>query len=124
MKKSLVMAAVTVLAAASVSAVQARPWTVADITAREPTIQLIHDNHGGATEASGVIDAVDAAQRKVTVSHGSIQKLGWPAMTMEFPVNKEIDLTAVKAGMKVNFTLVKGSSGAWTVDTLKPATKQ
>jgi hypothetical protein len=39
-------------------------------------------------------------------------------------VSKDVDLNAVKAGMKANFTLVRGTDGAWTVDTLKPATSQ
>jgi len=85
------------------------------------TVHLVHEGHKGATAASGVVNAVDTAQRKVNVSHGSIKSLGWPAMTMDFPVNQGVDLSAIKAGMKVNFTLVKGANGSWTVDTLKPS---
>jgi Cu(I)/Ag(I) efflux system periplasmic protein CusF len=88
------------------------------------SFHLVHEGHKGATAASGVVNAIDTAQRKVNVSHGSIKSLGWPAMTMDFPVNQDVDLSTVKAGMKVNFTLVKGSNGAWVVDTLKPATGQ
>ena len=33
-------------------------------------------------------------------------------------------IKTIKAGMKVNFTLVKGADGAWMVDTLKPAATQ
>src|SRR5262245_66616285 len=87
-------------------------------------LQLVHEGHAGAAQASGVVNTIDAAHRKVNVSHGSIRQLGWPAMTMDFPVSADVDLTTVKPGMKVNFTLVKGSGGAWTVDTLKAATKQ
>jgi Cu/Ag efflux protein CusF len=83
-------------------------------------VHLAHEGHAGATKASGVVDAVDPAKRKVTVSHGAIKSLGWPAMTMDFAVNQAIDLTTIKAGTKVNFTLVRGSNGAWIVDTLKP----
>jgi Cu/Ag efflux protein CusF len=89
-----------------------------------PQFQLVHEGHAGAAHASGVVNTIDAAHRKVNVSHGSIKQLGWPAMTMDFPVSADVDLTTVKPGMKVNFTLVKGSGGAWTVDTLKAATKQ
>jgi Cu(I)/Ag(I) efflux system periplasmic protein CusF len=82
--------------------------------------QRVHEGHKGATAASGVIDAVDAARRKITVAHGPIKALGWPAMTMEFTVNKAIDLSKVKAGMKVNFALVRDSKGSWIIDTMNP----
>jgi Cu(I)/Ag(I) efflux system periplasmic protein CusF len=88
------------------------------------TFHLVHEGHKGATAASGVVNTVDAAQRKVNVSHGSIKSLGWPAMTMDFPVSEDVDLSTIKAGMKVNFTLVKGANGAWMVDTLKPVAAQ
>jgi Cu(I)/Ag(I) efflux system protein CusF len=88
------------------------------------TFHLVHEGHKGATAASGVVNTVDAAQRKVNVSHGSIKSLGWPAMTMDFPVTQDVDLSTIKAGMKVNFTLVKGANGVWVVDTLKPAATQ
>jgi Cu(I)/Ag(I) efflux system periplasmic protein CusF len=81
---------------------------------------VVHEGHAGATEASGTVDAVDAAKRTITVSHGAIKSLGWPAMTMDFAVSEGIDLSAIKAGTNVNFTLVRRADGQWTVDTLKP----
>jgi Cu(I)/Ag(I) efflux system periplasmic protein CusF len=81
---------------------------------------LVHEGHAGATKASGTIDAVDTAKRKITVSHGAIKSLGWPAMTMDFAVSEGIDLSTIKVGTNVNFTLVRGADGQWLVDTLKP----
>jgi Cu/Ag efflux protein CusF len=86
-------------------------------------VWLVHEGHAGAAKASGVVNAVDAAQRKVNVSYASIKQLGWPAMTMDFPVGSDVDLNGITPGTKVNFTLIKGSGGAWTVDTLKPSGK-
>jgi Cu/Ag efflux protein CusF len=83
-------------------------------------LHLVHEGHAGATKASGTVDAVDTANRKITVSHGAIKSLGWPAMTMDFAVSQEIDLSKIKAGTNVNFTLVRGVDGQWVVDTLKP----
>jgi Copper binding periplasmic protein CusF len=40
-------------------------------------------------------------------------------MTMDFPVGEDVDLTTIKPGMKVNFTPIKGSGGAWTVDNFE-----
>jgi Cu(I)/Ag(I) efflux system protein CusF len=113
-----------VFAALSAAATQALATASPPPPLRAVTIQLVHEGHKGATAASGTVNAVDTAQRKVNVSHGSIKSLGWPAMTMDFPVSQDVDLSAIKAGMKVNFTLVKGANGSWMVDTLKPAATQ
>ena len=105
------------------------PTAVSALTASRPppvtaggTFHLVHEGHKGATAASGVVNTIDVAMRKVNVSHASIKSLGWPAMTMDFPVSQDVDLSTIKPGTRVNFTLVKGANGAWTVDTLKPAT--
>lgn len=84
------------------------------------SILLVHEGHGsGATRASGTVNAVDVAQRKVNLSHSSIKALGWPAMTMDFPVSPDVNLAAVKPGMRVNLTLVRGNGGM-VVDTIQP----
>lgn len=112
------------LVAALTQAHGASPWALVPSEVDPLPFHLVHEGHAGAAQASGVVNTIDATQRKVNVSHGSIKQLGWPAMTMDFPVSGDVDLTKIKPGMKVNFTLVKGSGGAWTVDTLKAATKQ
>jgi hypothetical protein len=38
--------------------------------------QVVHEGHAGATKASGTVDTVDTAKRKITVSHGAIKSLG------------------------------------------------
>jgi Cu/Ag efflux protein CusF len=106
------MATTPVLAASYLTAPQPPAWTA---------LHLVHEGHAGATQASGVVNSVDAAQRKVNLSHGSIKQLGWPAMTMDFPVSTDVDMSTLRPGMKINFTLVRGNGGAWTVDTAKPS---
>jgi Cu(I)/Ag(I) efflux system protein CusF len=83
-------------------------------------IELVHEGHGGAS-ATGTVNSVDLAGRKVNVSHGAIQALGWPPMTMDFPVASSVHLGAIKSGAKVNFTLDKGSDGMPVIDTIAPA---
>ena len=82
-------------------------------------IELVHQGHGGAS-ATGTVNSVDVAGRKVNVSHGAIQALGWPPMTMDFPVAPSVNLGAIKSGAKVNFTLDKGSDGMPVIDTITP----
>lgn len=84
-------------------------------------VLLVHGGHGGAAaQATGTVNAVDLAQHRVNLSHGSIKAMGLPAMTMDFPVGPDVDLTAVKPGMRVSFTLVRGSGGM-VVDSIRPA---
>jgi Cu(I)/Ag(I) efflux system periplasmic protein CusF len=82
-------------------------------------LRLVHEGHGVAAKGSGTVNSVDQGQHRVNLSHGSIPALGWPAMTMEFPVSPEVDLSAVKAGMRVNFTLIRDSTGAYQVDAIE-----
>jgi Cu(I)/Ag(I) efflux system membrane fusion protein len=57
--------------------------------------------------ASGVIRAVDAAQRKLNIRHDPIDALGWPAMTMDFDLADGVDIDKLAAGDSVMFQLEK-----------------
>lgn len=56
-------------------------------------------------QATGKINSVDAASGSINVTHDPIKALGWPKMKMEFSVVKGVDLSSVKAGDAVNFSL-------------------
>lgn len=58
-----------------------------------------------AIPATGKINSVDAAKGSVNLTHDPIKALGWPKMKMEFSVAKGVDLSGVKAGDAVNFSL-------------------
>ena len=49
--------------------------------------------------AEGVVKSVDTAQGMVTLTHGPVKSLGWPAMTMGFAV-KDKNLFDKLAGAK------------------------
>ncbi|GAB6846150.1 Cu(I)/Ag(I) efflux system protein CusF [Methylorubrum rhodinum] len=70
--------------------------------------------------ATGTVSAVNASQHKVTFDHEPIPAINWPAMHMEFPVAQSVDLSKVKPGEKVKFTL-SGSKGSYTVQSITPA---
>lgn len=82
--------------------------------------ELVHEGHGGAS-AAGTVNSVNPPAHTVNVSHGAIQALGWPPMTMDFPVSPSVNLNTIKPGTKVNFTLDKGSDGMPVIDTIAPA---
>src|SRR6266851_7175154 len=70
--------------------------------------------------ATGTITALNAANHKVTLDHGSIPAIDWPPMKMEFAGAPSVDLAKLKTGDKVNFTL-SGSDGQYTVQSVSPA---
>jgi Cu/Ag efflux protein CusF len=85
--------------------------------------QLVHGGHEDA-EASGKLNSVDVAGRKVNISHQPISSIGWPAMTMDFPVASTVDLSALKPGGQVAFTLDKDEDGMYQIQSIKPVTGQ
>ena len=70
--------------------------------------------------ATGTVTAVNAANHKITVNHGVIPEIKWPAMKMEFPVVSSLNLSKVKVGDKVRFTIT-GSGNSYTVQSINPA---
>ena len=83
-------------------------------------VQPVHDG-GNDAHATGTVNSVDAAQHKINLSHTPIPSIGWPAMTMDFAVAPSVDLTRVKPGSRVNFSIQKGKGGMYEVQTVQPA---
>jgi Cu(I)/Ag(I) efflux system protein CusF len=57
-------------------------------------------------KATGVVKAVDQAKGTVTIAHGPVQSLNWPAMTMTFVVKDKMffDKLAVARNVTIDFT--------------------
>ena len=68
---------------------------------------------------TGTVIALNAAGKKITFDHAPMPEIDWPAMKMEFPVASSVDLSKVKTGDKVRFTLT-GSGKAYTVQSISP----
>ena len=66
--------------------------------------------------------AVDPAHASVTLAHGPIASLKWPAMTMDFKVKDAALLRTLKPGQKIVFDLVGESGGEYTIVRIQPAT--
>ena len=63
----------------------------------------------------GVIQAMDPAARTLTIKHGPIPAIGWPAMTMTFKVDASASMSGLKVGQPVAFDVkAKGMSGEIT----------
>jgi Cu/Ag efflux protein CusF len=83
-------------------------------------VQLVHDGHADA-HATGVVNSIDATQRRLNITHEPIPAIGWPSMTMDFPVAASVNLGAVKPGARVNFTIEKGKGDMYEIQSVSPA---
>lgn len=71
-------------------------------------------------QASGTVEDVDLKDGSVSMSHGPIDSLKWPAMTMEFKAANPALLQALKPGAKVDFEFVERAPGEWVITNTKP----
>jgi Cu/Ag efflux protein CusF len=58
-------------------------------------------------EASGTVSKMDAEKGTVTIAHGAVKSMNWPAMTMTFKVKDKKMLDKLKPGGKVDFSFVE-----------------
>jgi Cu(I)/Ag(I) efflux system protein CusF len=59
----------------------------------------------------GIITALDPKAAKITIKHGAIPSVGWPAMTMTFAAKPPALLKGLEVGQTVGFdTRVQGAS--------------
>ena len=89
-------------------------------TATPGVVQVAHEGHNDP-HGTGTVKSVDLAQHKLNISHDPISEIGWPAMTMEFPVAPSVDLRSVKPGMRLNFTIEQGQGSMYEIRALAPA---
>lgn len=77
--------------------------------------QMAGDAHATTMAmATGTVESVDAGAGKITIAHGPVEALKWPAMTMAFKASPE-QLASVKAGQKVEFEFAsKGADNTIT----------
>jgi len=86
----------------------------------ESVDQLPEQRGLGLVYASGWVDGVDLDSRRIRVSHGPIDALGWPSMTMVFDVRPAVDLTTVKVGQDIRFALVQEQAGEYVMEKIFP----
>jgi Cu(I)/Ag(I) efflux system membrane fusion protein len=75
---------------------------------------------GAGHQAEGTVDEVDLQAGTVSISHGPVASLKWPAMTMEFkPANGAL-LKDLKPGARVSFEFVERQPGEWVITRVTP----
>ncbi|MBI4754308.1 MAG: efflux RND transporter periplasmic adaptor subunit [Betaproteobacteria bacterium] len=75
---------------------------------------------GAGHKAEGTVDSVDAKAGTVSFSHGPVETLKWPAMTMEFKLANDSLAKNLKPGAAVAFEFVERGQGEWVVTTVTP----
>lgn len=85
-----------------------------------PAAQPVHENPSNP-RTTGTVNAVDPAAHRINVSHQPIPAIGWPAMTMDFPVAPSVDLSSLRPGSRINFSIEKGKGGMYQIETIQPA---
>ena len=88
-----------------------------EITAAAPTAGAAPATHRG----EGTVEAVAPAESSVTLAHGPIASLKWPAMTMDFKVKDAALLRALKPGQRIVFDLAGEAGGEYTIVRVQPA---
>ncbi|MCJ7816197.1 MAG: efflux RND transporter periplasmic adaptor subunit, partial [Xanthomonadales bacterium] len=78
----------------------------------------------GSVFASGWVDGVDQQSRRLRVSHGPIDVLGWPSMTMVFDVRPAVDFSRVKVGQNIQFSLVQEHAGEYEIEQIISGEKE
>lgn len=63
-----------------------------------------------AGSGEGSVTAIDETEGKITIDHGPIPAVGWPAMTMAFSADEE-SLSKVAVGDRVTFEFRTTESG-------------
>jgi Cu/Ag efflux protein CusF len=73
-----------------------------------------HSGHGHGAPAAGVehqasgkVTKVDRAAGRVTIAHGPVASLKWPAMTMPFEVKDKALLDKAKEGQTIQFSFIE-----------------
>ena len=67
---------------------------------------------------SGIVEAVDSPGRRIRISHGPIEALGWTAMTMEFDVLPGANLDSITIGQSVHFSLSHSKVGDYVISNI------
>jgi len=69
----------------------------------------------------GIVTSVDGADRLVSIQHGAIAELGWPAMTMTFQVRQPGMLRGLKRGLRVSFAVnAKPEGRRYIIERIAP----
>ncbi len=71
-----------------------------------------HDRASHMVEAVATVTKIMPSEGRISLSHGAIPEVSWPAATMKFPVGDNISTGDLAPGDRVQFTLHRAKNGA------------
>ncbi len=101
------------------SKVDAEAAPKATVGAGAEAKQAVPAANGSSHQAEGKIDALDAKAGTVSIAHGPVASLKWPAMTMDFTLANSALIGTLKPGATVAFTFVERKPGEWVIVKLE-----
>ena len=75
---------------------------------------------GAGHQGEGTVDSVDAKAGTISLSHGPVPSLKWPAMTMEFKAANASLLQGLKPGAKIAIEFIERQPGEWVITRVDP----
>jgi Cu(I)/Ag(I) efflux system protein CusF len=97
-------------AAASTATIPATPMSSSMPMADQSEAKMA----GTAASATGVVKAIDPVAKTITLDHGAVAALNWPAMVMTFKTG-DVDVSSIKPGDHVAFEFTStGMDGTLT----------
>ena len=69
----------------------------------------------------GSIESIDWIHGIVTIAHGPIATLKWPAMIMDFRVLDPALLHSLELDQKIDFEIIEKSAGEYVIERIQPA---
>ena len=80
--------------------------------------QMKMDSKSGSHKASASVKSVDTNAQTVTLDHGPVASMNWPAMTMSFKVKDKAMLERLAVGNKVEVEFVQ-QGGDYVITEVK-----
>ena len=71
-------------------------------------------------KASGKVEELDAKAGIVSIAHGPVADLKWPAMTMEFRIANDSLAASLEPGAEIDFEFVERAPGEWVITQVAP----
>jgi Cu(I)/Ag(I) efflux system membrane fusion protein len=68
--------------------------------------------------AEGTVEEIDTGSGALSITHGPVATLDWPAMTMEFQAANAALLQGWKPGDRIAFEFVERSQGEWVITSI------
>jgi len=70
--------------------------------------------------AEGTVKVIDATSGSLSIAHGPVETLKWPAMTMDFKAANNALLAGLQPGTGIAFEFVERSPGEWVITKITP----